>query len=81
LLDITKDLIPSDSVGMDIFEEAPDIENQSEIQRLMKLMDFEERLRQTKIVKDLLKMSPSIPDGFDMNCTNVNVDDFSTLIC
>lgn len=26
-------------------------------------------------------MSPSIPNGFDMNCTCVNVDDFSTIIC
>jgi len=26
-------------------------------------------------------MSPSIPDGFNMNCTRANPDDLSSIIC
>lgn len=43
--------------------------------------DFEERLKKNEHIKTFMKMSPSIPNGFDMNCTNVDVDDFSTIIC
>jgi hypothetical protein len=45
------------------------------------LVDFEERLKKCKFIKDLLRMSPSIPNGFDLNCTTIDVDDFSTIIC
>lgn len=45
------------------------------------LTEFEERLKKHPSIKQFMKMSPSIPNGFDMNCTNVDVDDFSTVIC
>lgn len=45
------------------------------------LVDFEERLKKCDSIKKLLVMSPSIPNGFDMNCTTIDVDDFSTVIC
>ena len=45
------------------------------------MMEFEERLKKNQAIKELMKMSPSIPNGFDMNCTMVNVQDFSTIIC
>mmetsp|Transcript_22920 Transcript_22920/g.35275 ORF Transcript_22920/g.35275 Transcript_22920/m.35275 type:complete len:109 (+) Transcript_22920:3563-3889(+) len=48
---------------------------------ILSLMDFEQRLKSNSVIKEFLKMSPSIPNGFDMNCTQVNVDDFSTIIC
>ena len=37
-------------------------------------------MKKNAAIKELMKMSPSIPNGFDMNCTMVNVDDFSTII-
>lgn len=45
------------------------------------LTEFEERLKKHPSIKQFMKMSPSIPNGFDMNCANVDVDDFSTVIC
>ena len=45
------------------------------------LVDFEERLKKCDSIKNLLVMCPSIPNGFDLNCTAVDVDDFSTVIC
>jgi hypothetical protein len=45
------------------------------------LVDFEDRLKKCQYIKDLLVMSPSIPNGFDLNCCAVEVDDFSTIIC
>ena len=45
------------------------------------LVDFEERLKKCDSIKKLLVMSPSIPNGFDLNCTTIDVDDFSTVIC
>ena len=47
----------------------------------MELMDFEERLKKNESIEEFMKMSPSIPSGFDLNCCNVDVDDFSTIIC
>ena len=45
------------------------------------LMEFEERLKKNEIIKKFMSMSPSIPNGFDLNCTNVDDNDFSTIIC
>jgi hypothetical protein len=45
------------------------------------IVDFEERLKKCTFIKDLFVMSPSIPNGFDLNCCAVDVDDFSTIIC
>jgi len=45
------------------------------------IFDFEDNLKSNDIIKEFMSMSPSIPDGYDMNCTNVNPDDFSTIIC
>jgi hypothetical protein len=45
------------------------------------LMSFEERLKKNATIKALMKMSASIPNGFDMDCTKVDENDFSTIIC
>ena len=45
------------------------------------LIDFEEILKKNENFKQFMKMSPSIPYGFDMNCANVDENDFSTIIC
>ena len=47
----------------------------------LELMDFEERLKKNQMIKKFMSMSPSIPNGFDLNCTNVDDNDFSTIIC
>lgn len=48
---------------------------------LIELLEFEERLKKNPTVEKFMEISPSIPNGFNMNCTNVNLDDFSTIIC
>ena len=45
------------------------------------LLHFEDRLKKQESIKQLMKMSPAIPDGFDMDCTLVDENDFSTIIC
>lgn len=45
------------------------------------MTEFEARLKKNAVIKKFMEMSPSIPNGFDMNCTKVDVDDFSTIIC
>lgn len=45
------------------------------------LMSFEDRLKKKAAIKALMKMSASIPNGFDMDCTKVDENDFSTIIC
>lgn len=51
------------------------------MQQLEGVLNFEERLKKEQSIKKLMKMSPSIPDGFDMDCTLVDENDFSTIIC
>ena len=36
------------------------------------IFDFENRLKENKIIKKFMSISPSIPSGFDLNCTNVD---------
>jgi hypothetical protein len=45
------------------------------------LFNFEEKLKKNEVVKKFMRMSPSIPNGFDENCTMLDEHDFSTLIC
>ena len=44
-------------------------------------MAFEERLKNNRAFKEIMLMSPSIPMGFDNNCTKINTNDLSTIIC
>lgn len=46
-----------------------------------KLLAFEERLKNNTAFKEIMLMSPSIPMGFDNNCTKINLNDLSTIIC
>ena len=46
-----------------------------------KMILFEERLKKDENIKKLMQMSPSIPNGFNMNCTQMDEKDFSTIIC
>jgi len=32
-------------------------------------------------MKEFLSINPAIPDGLNLECTAVNQDDFSTIIC
>lgn len=45
------------------------------------LVTFEEGLKNSSLLKEFFKMSPSIPAGLDMDCTQIDLDDFSTIIC
>lgn len=45
------------------------------------LVNFEEGLKNSSLLKEFFKMSPSIPAGLDMDCTQIDLDDFSTIIC
>ena len=45
------------------------------------LINFEERLKNNQMLKDFFKMSPSVPAGLDMDCTQIDLNDFSTIIC
>lgn len=36
------------------------------------IFEFENRLKENKIIKKFMSISPSIPCGFDLNCTNVD---------
>ena len=44
-------------------------------------VNFEERLKNNVAFKEIMLMSPSIPMGFDSNCTKINLNDLSTIIC
>ena len=44
-------------------------------------MDFEDRLKMEQNINDLMKLSASVPSGFDLNCTQLDQNDFSTIIC
>ena len=46
-----------------------------------KMLIFEERLKKDENIKKLMQMSPSVPNGFNMNCTQMDEKDFSTIIC
>ena len=45
------------------------------------IFDFENRLKENALIKKFMSISPSIPCGFDLNCTNVDENDLSTIIC
>ena len=36
------------------------------------IFDFENRLKENALIKKFMSISPSIPCGFDLNCTNVD---------
>lgn len=36
------------------------------------IFEFENRLKENKVIKKFMSISPSIPCGFDLNCTNVD---------
>lgn len=40
-----------------------------EIQNINDLVDLEDRLKAHTHINDLMKLSASVPSGFDMNCT------------
>jgi hypothetical protein len=44
------------------------------------IIDFDQNLLSNKFIKKLLEMSPSIPNGFDMNCTKLDLMDTSSII-
>jgi len=48
---------------------------------ILHLIDFEDRLKKHKSLLEFMKMSPAIPNGFDMNCAMVDENDFMTIIC
>ena len=41
----------------------------------------EELVKKEAAFRKFMELSPSVPNGFDMNSTNVNLNDFSTIIC
>ena len=45
------------------------------------LLNFEERIKKDEDIKKFIQMSPSIPNGFNLNCAKVDEKDFSTIIC
>ena len=45
------------------------------------IVEFEERLKKNESILQFMKMSPAIPNGYDMNCAMVNENDFLTIIC
>ena len=49
--------------------------------KLNELMDFEDRLKKEPTIKQFMRMSAAIPNGFDLNCAIVDEYDFSTIIC
>ena len=57
------------------------IEQDQDSKHVTNLVHFEELLKSHEVFKELFKMSPSIPHGLDLNCTQVNLDDLSTIIC
>ncbi len=45
------------------------------------LIDFEDRITKNTAISSFMAFSPSIPSGFDLNCTHTNLNDLSTIIC
>jgi len=48
---------------------------------IKEIIEFEERLKKNEALCQFMKMSPAIPNGFDMNCAMVDDNDFLTIIC
>jgi hypothetical protein len=44
------------------------------------LVNFENNLKENQYIKSFMVMSPSIQNGFDMNCTTVDDKDYSAII-
>lgn len=44
------------------------------------LVNFENNLKENIYIKNFMVMSPSIQNGFDMNCTTVDDKDYSAII-
>ena len=57
------------------------IKKQYTVNDVMDLVNFEGWLKSQSSIKEFLEISPSVPNGLNMDCTAVNADDFSTIIC
>lgn len=48
---------------------------------LSDLIDFEDRVKTSHALNELMKLSASVPSGLDLNCISLDQNDLSTIIC